>query len=298
MNELEELKYALDVTWHKHPEFADILDTKVEYYKIALKRIEEYIINNTDKSLYVISSKDDNGNRLRDKIKQHAMDPNYLNKLYRISMINKAEYLNYVPSNEEMVNEILEKMNYLENQSKKRSFFEESKMIDETINKVNSKYRKEFFHNAFYNNTNFNIHYKKSDLEFISSLDKDSIKLLLTDNAYRIYTIINSRTSPENIDMLSDNGNIEEYRYYSSNLNNVMENINDISMFVSEMDDNMLSFLTNIYCMSLKVRNKNGYILESAGKINNPKIKHQIFEQLEDKDTLTKIKENKREYSI
>lgn len=298
MNELEELKYALDVTWHKHPEFADILDTKVEYYKIALKRIEEYIINNTDKSLDVISSKDDNGNRLRDKIKQHAMDPNYLNKLYRISMINKAEYLNYVPSNEEMVNEILEKMNYLENQSKKRSFFEESKMIDETINKVNSKYRKEFFHNAFYNNTNFNIHYKKSDLEFISSLDKDSIKLLLTDNAYRIYTIINSRTSPENIDMLSDNGNIEEYRYYSSNLNNVMENINDISMFVSEMDDNMLSFLTNIYCMSLKVRNKNSYILESAGKINDPRIKHQIFEQLEDKDTLTKIKENKRGYSI
>lgn len=298
MNELEELKYALDVTWHKHPEFADILGTKVEYYKIALKRIEEYIINNTDKSLDVISSKDDNGNRLRDKIKQHAMDPNYLNKLYRISMINKAEYLNYVPSNEEMVNEILEKMNYLENQSKKRSFFEESKMIDETINKVNSKYRKEFFHNAFYNNTNFNIHYKKSDLEFISSLDKDSIKLLLTDNAYRIYTIINSRTLPENIDMLSDNGNIEEYRYYSSNLNNVMENINDISMFVSEMDDNMLSFLTNIYCMSLKVRNKNSYILESAGKINDPKIKHQIFEQLEDKDTLTKIKENKRGYSI
>lgn len=298
MNELEELKYALDVTWHKHPEFADILDTKVEYYKIALKRIEEYIINNTDKSLDVISSKDDNGNRLRDKIKQHAMDPNYLNKLYRISMINKAEYLNYVPSNEEMVNEILEKMNYLENQSKKRSFFEESKMIDEIINKVNSKYRKEFFHNAFYNNTNFNIHYKKSDLEFISSLDKDSIKLLLTDNAYRIYTIINSRTSPENIDMLSDNGNIEEYRYYSSNLNNVMENINDISMFVSEMDDNMLSFLTNIYCMSLKVRNKNSYILESAGKINDPKIKHQIFEQLEDKDTLTKIKENKSGYSI
>ena len=298
MNELEELKYALDVTWHKHPEFADILDTKVEYYKIALKRIEEYIINNTDKSLDVISSKDDNGNRLRDKIKQHAMDPNYLNKLYRISMINKAEYLNYVPSNEEMVNEILEKMNYLENQSKKRSFFEESKMIDETINKVNSKYRKEFFHNAFYNNTNFNIHYKKSDLEFISSLDKDSIKLLLTDNAYRIYTVINSRTLPENIDMLSDNGNIEEYRYYSSNLNNVMENINDISMFVSKMDDNILSFLTNIYCMSLKVRNKNNYILESADKINDPRIKHQIFEQLEDKDTLTKIKENKRGYSI
>lgn len=298
MNELEELKYALDVTWHKHPEFADILSTKVEYYKIALKRIEEYIINNTDKSLDVISSKDDNGNRLRDKIKQHAMDPNYLNKLYRISMINKAEYLNYAPSNEEMVNEILEKMNYLENQSKKRSFFEESKMIDETINKVNSKYRKEFFHNAFYNNTNFNIHYKKSDLEFISSLDKDSIKLLLTDNAYRIYTVINSRTLPENIDMLSDNGNIEEYRYYSSNLNNVMENINDISMFVSEMDDNILSFLTNIYCMSLKVRNKNNYILESADKINDPRIKHQIFEQLEDKDTLTKIKENKRGYSI
>ena len=298
MNELEELKYALDVTWHKHPEFADILDTKVEYYKIALKRIEEYIINNTDKSLDVISSKDDNGNRLRDKIKQHAMDPNYLNKLYRISMINKAEYLNYVPSNEEMVNEILEKMNYLENQSKKRSFFEESKMIDETINKVNSKYRKEFFHNAFYNNTNFNIHYKKSDLEFISSLDKDSIKLLLTDNAYRIYTVINSRNLPENIDMLSDNGNIEEYRYYSSNLNNIMENINDISMFVSEMDDNILSFLTNIYCMSLKVRNKNNYILESADKINDPRIKHQIFEQLEDKDTLTKIKENKRGYSI
>lgn len=298
MNELEELKYALDVTWHKHPEFADILGAKVEYYKIALKRIEEYIINNTDKSLDVISSKDDNGNRLRDKIKQHAMDPNYLNKLYRISMINKAEYLNYAPSNEEMVNEILEKMNYLENQSKKRSFFEESKMIDETINKVNSKYRKEFFHNAFYNNTNFNIHYKKSDLEFISSLDKDSIKLLLTDNAYRIYTVINSRTLPENIDMLSDNGNIEEYRYYSSNLNNVMENINDISMFVSEMDDNILSFLTNIYCMSLKVRNKNNYILESADKINDPRIKHQIFEQLEDKDTLTKIKENKRGYSI
>lgn len=298
MNELEELKYALDVTWHKHPEFADILSTKVEYYKIALKRIEEYIINNTDKSLDVISSKDDNGNRLRDKIKQHAMDPNYLNKLYRISMINKAEYLNYAPSNEEMVNEILEKMNYLENQTKKRSFFEESKMIDETINKVNSKYRKEFFHNAFYNNTNFNIHYKKSDLEFISSLDKDSIKLLLTDNAYRIYTVINSRTLPENIDMLSDNGNIEEYRYYSSNLNNVMENINDISMFVSEMDDNILSFLTNIYCMSLKVRNKNNYILESADKINDPIIKHQIFEQLEDKDTLTKIKENKRGYSI
>ena len=213
-------------------------------------------------------------------------------------MINKAEYLNYAPSNEEMVNEILEKMNYLENQSKKRSFFEESKMIDETINKVNSKYRKEFFHNAFYNNTNFNIHYKKSDLEFISSLDKDSIKLLLTDNAYRIYTVINSRTLPENIDMLSDNGNIEEYRYYSSNLNNVMENINDISMFVSEMDDNILSFLTNIYCMSLKVRNKNNYILESADKINDPRIKHQIFEQLEDKDTLTKIKENKRGYSI
>lgn len=298
MNELEELKYALDVTWHKHPEFADILSTKVEYYKIALKRIEEYIINNTDKSLDVISSKDDNGNRLRDKIKQHAMDPNYLNKLYRISMINKAEYLNYAPSNEEMVNEILEKMNYLENQSKKRSFFEESKMIDETINKVNSKYREEFFHNAFYNNTNFNIHYKKSDLEFISSLDKDSIKLLLTDNAYRIYTVINSRTLPENIDMLSDNGNIEEYRYYSSNLNNVMENINDISMFVSEMDDNILSFLTNIYCMSLKVRNKNNYILESADKINDPRIKHQIFEQLEDKDTLIKIKENKRGYSI
>lgn len=298
MNELEELKYALDVTWHKHPEFADILSTKVEYYKIALKRIEEYIINNTDKSLDVISSKDDNGNRLRDKIKQHAMDPNYLNKLYRISMINKAEYLNYAPSNEEMVNEILEKMNYLENQTKKRSFFEESKMIDETINKVNSKYRKEFFHNAFYNNTNFNIHYKKSDLEFISSLDKDSIKLLLTDNAYRIYTVINSRTLPENIDMLSDNGNIEEYRYYSSNLNNVMENINDISMFVSEMDDNILSFLTNIYCMSLKVRNKNNYILESADKINDPRIKHQIFEQLEDKDTLIKIKENKRGYSI
>lgn len=297
MNELEELKYALDVTWDKHPEFADSLGDKNNYYVFALNRIMEFMSNKTS-SLNIVSSVDNNGKNLRKILESQAKDPNYLTKLYRNAKQGEAEYINYVPSNEEMVNEILEKMNYLENQSKKRSFFEESKMIDETINKVNSKYRKEFFHNAFYNNTNFNIHYKKSDLEFISSLDKDSIKLLLTDNAYRIYTIINSRTSPENIDMLSDNGNIEEYRYYSSNLNNVMENINDISMFVSEMDDNMLSFLTNIYCMSLKVRNKNSYILESAGKINDPRIKHQIFEQLEDKDTLTKIKENKRGYSI
>ena len=294
MNELEELKYALDVTWHKHPEFADILGTKVEYYKIALKRVEEYIINNTDKSLKIISSKDDSGNRLRDRIKQQAMDPNYLNKLYRISMMDKAEYLNYVPSNEEMINEILEKMNCLEKQSKKISFFKESKMIDEMINGVKPEYRKKFLCDVIHDNMSLN-HYKKKD---ISSFDKDSVKLLLTDNAYRIYTVINSRTSPENIDMLSDNGNLDEYRYYSSNLNNVMENINDISTFVSEMDDNMLSFLANIYCMSLKVRNKNSYILESAGKINNPRIKHQIFEQLENKDTLTKIKENKRGYSI
>lgn len=297
MNELEELKYALDVTWDKHPEFADSLGYKNNYYVFALNRIIEFMSNKTS-SLNIVSSVDNNGKNLRKILESQAKDPNYLTKLYRNAKQGEAEYINYAPSTEEMVNKILEKINYLENQSKKRSFFKESKTIDETINKVNAKYRKEFFHNAFYDNKSFNIHYKKSDLEFISSLDKDSVKLLLTDNAYRIYSIINSRTLPENIDMLCDNGNMEEYRYYSSNLINVMDNINDISKFVSEMDENMFSFLANIYCISLKARTKKNYILYNADKINDPRIKHQIFEQLENKETLDKIKENNQGYSI
>lgn len=286
MNELEELKYALDVTWYKHPEYGDVLSDKSEFYKYALDSLN--IKNN---ELRFISMTDSNGKELRNKIKENSMNPNYLNKLYKISMRHNAQCLDYVPSCEEMISKILDKMNCLESKARKRSFFNESNMVDEIIDKINPKYRKVFLYNAIHDNMNFNIHYNKKYLEFISSLDKDSVKLLLTDNAYRIYTIINSRTLPENINMLSDNGNIEEFEYNSKVLNNIMFNISDISNFIFEMDDDTLNFLINIYCMSLDIREKTNYI-KFANTINNPAIPHEIFEQLKNKYVLQKIEEN------
>lgn len=294
MNSLEELKYALDATWRKHPEFADVLNDKTDFYKFALDKIETILKskNNSIDNLKFISEVDEYNNKLRYKIYENTFNPNYLNELYQLSMKGKATYINYVPTYDDMKDSILMELKEIEKNENKRSFYKESKEIDDVLNKISPKYRKKFLNNAIYNNAEFNIHYKKEDLNKIASINKDNIKLILTDNAYRIYVTINTRTYPENINMLSWNGNFKEYQFYSNLLNDIMSNIDDVSLFVSNMDSKMLDFLSDVYLMSLNVRQNTNYI-HFANTINDPLYNNnEIFEQLESRNTLNKINEN------
>lgn len=293
---LSELKAALDASYLSKQKDYEIRGiTKEDFYKSALNQIEFLVKDGGYKPLEQIEEALSFITRgYRASISKNVFtDANYIKDIYDYVTRGEAKYLNQVVSYKEMRSRIIEKFNKIDEDAKKRKFSKEADYIDSFLLSVKSKHRVELLKRIMNNDRSFNIHFSSKKFNELYNSDSDKIKLLLLDNAYRIYVVTHERTGNNVWETLSDKEGpevVQEFKRNSEILDSYMSEVHNVAEYVSKLNHDDLEMLINIYVLSLNSRKSND-LIRYADTINSGyDDRLEVFKQLESLETIDEIK--------
>lgn len=293
---LSELKAALDASYlSKQKDYEVRGITKEDFYKNALNRIELLLKDGGYKAPEQIEDDLSFITRgYRASISENVFsNANYIKDIYDYATLGEAKYINQVVSYKEMRNRIIEKFNKMNEDAKKRKFSKEADYIDSFLSDVKTKYRVELLKRVMNNDKSFNIHFPSKKFNELYESDLDRLKLLLLDNAYRVYVVTHERSGDNVWRMLSDKEGpeiVQEFQRNSKILDSYMSEVHNVAEYVSRLNHHDLEMLINIYVLSLNSR-RNNDLIRYADTINSSYgDRFEVFKQLESLETIDEIK--------
>lgn len=280
---IDYLKGALDESWNSHPQEYEraypTIDDKKQYYYKFLKALCE--------------GKFDSVTR-RNNYKQ-GLSQNFYNLLkgaYYEKSKGEAGLLNS-DFNGKNINTVIDELSTyfleIEKNKNKRSFSSEANWVDNNL-KLLSKQEKIYLLNSvlfdgdFYNNNN------------LYNVDKDFLKLILVENAYRLYVTSCERSGYPIDSLLTDLTGKDAIKEANTNkiiIQELFSNIDDVCDFMKNLSDEDLQIMINLYVTSR--RNKDSkFMVDVANTLanRNNDNRAEIFNQFADKFILQKIKNN------
>lgn len=277
---IDYLKGALDESWNSHPQDYEraypTIDDKKQYYYKFLKVLCE--------------GKFDSVTRRNDYKQQLSQNfYNILKEAYREKSQGEAGLLND-GFNGKNINTVIEELSscFLEIEKKKneRNFSAEAGWIDSNLNSF-SKEEKIYLLNSVLFNKNFQGN---------NNLDKDFLKLILTENAYRLYVISCERSGYPIDSLLTDligNDAIKEASINKRIIQELFNGIYDVNDYIRKLNDEDIKKMVELYVISRRNQNTK-YIINTADTLVNTKNDNrlEIFDQFKDKSILEKIKNN------
>lgn len=293
---LAELKAALDASYLSKQKDYEIRGiTKEDFYKSALNRIEFLVKDGGYKPLEQIEDALSFITRgYRASISKNVFsDDNYIKDMYDYATRGEAKYINQVVSYKEMCSRIIEKFNKMDEEAKKRKFSKEANYIDSFLLSVKPKQRVELLKRVMNNDRSFNIHFASKKFNELYESDLDRLKLLLLDNAYRIYVVTHERSGDNVLRMLSDKEGpeiVQEFRRNNEILNSYMSEVHNVAEYVSRLNHHDLEMLINIYVLSLNSRKSNDLIRYADTIHSSHGDRLEVFKQLESLETVDEIK--------
>lgn len=294
--ELLELKAALEASWKSNEKtYQEKYGwSKEEFCKNALHEIDKLcFINNKS-----ISEVEENLNFISGKYRRSISekvfkDAYYITNIYEYVRRGEARLLGGSVSPDEKHNRIIEEFKEMEKKTKKRSFSQEANYLDSFLLDVKTKYRVELLNRIMNNDKSFNIHFPSKKFNELYESDLDKLKLLLLDNAYRIYVVTQERSGESVWKMLSDKEGpsvVQEYHTNCDILSSYMSEVHNVADYVSKLNQTDLEMLINIYVLSLNSR-VNANFIRYANTINSSHgDRFEVFKQLESLETIDEIK--------
>lgn len=277
---IDYLKGALDESWNSHPqEYGRIYPTieeKKKYYYDFLKALCE--------------GKFDSVTRRNDYKQQLSQNfYNILKEAYREKTQGEAGLLND-GFNGKSINTVIEELSScflkIEKKKNERNFSAEAGWIDSNLNSFS---KEEKIH--LLNSVLFNRNFQRNN-----NLDKDFLKLILTENAYRLYVISCERSGYPIDSLLTDltgNDAIKEASINKEIIQELFNDIYDVSNYIEKLNDEDIKKMVELYVISRRNQDSK-YIINTADTLLNTKNDNrlEIFDQFKDKSILEKIKNN------